>query len=111
MMPGNDNFFVPNINQYTRLMNVNSDFAVANNIQSTVVSANNVQQYLERVNMLMQQTRHQKVREKEMNLNNYTDIYSNEYFNGPRPLTSDLGNYRILRTSTLVAVPEVCCTV
>jgi hypothetical protein len=111
MMPGNDNFFVPNINQYTRLMNVNSDFAVANNIQSTVVSANNVQQYLERVNMLMQQTRHQKVREKEMNLNNYTDIYSNEDFNGPRPLTSDLGNYRILRTSTLVAVPEVCCTV
>jgi hypothetical protein len=30
---------------------------------------------------------------------------------GPRPLTSDLGNSRILRTSTLIAVPEVCCTV
>jgi hypothetical protein len=30
---------------------------------------------------------------------------------GPRPLTSDLGTSRILRTSTLIAVPEVCCTV
>jgi len=30
--------------------------------------------------------------------------------NGPRPFTSDLGNYRILRTSLLIAVPEVCCT-
>lgn len=29
---------------------------------------------------------------------------------GPRPLTRDLGFYRILRTSTLAAVPEVCCT-
>lgn len=26
-----------------------------------------------------------------------------------RPLTNDLGHYRILRTSTLTAVPEVCC--
>ena len=26
-----------------------------------------------------------------------------------RPLSDDLGNYRLLRTSTLSAVPEVCC--
>lgn len=26
-----------------------------------------------------------------------------------RPLSDDLGHYRILRTSTLVAVPEICC--
>ncbi|MEK6372541.1 MAG: hypothetical protein AABO58_07565 [Acidobacteriota bacterium] len=28
---------------------------------------------------------------------------------GPRPLSEALGHYRILRTSPLVAVPEVCC--
>jgi len=27
-----------------------------------------------------------------------------------RPLTDQLGSERILRTSTLVPVPEVCCT-
>jgi hypothetical protein len=27
----------------------------------------------------------------------------------PRPLSDDLGYYRLLRTSTLTAVPEVCC--
>ena len=26
-----------------------------------------------------------------------------------RPLSDDLGYYRLLRSSTLVAVPEVCC--
>jgi hypothetical protein len=29
---------------------------------------------------------------------------------GPRPLSDDLGHYRILRTSPLVEVPFVCCT-
>ena len=28
---------------------------------------------------------------------------------GVRPLSRDLGQYRILRTSPLVAAPEVCC--
>jgi hypothetical protein len=108
MMPGNDNFSVPNINQYNRLMNVNNDFSVVSNTQSTVLSASRVQQYLELVNGLMRQTRYQKALQDAANNN---DIYSNTDLNGPRPLTSDLGNYRILRTSTLVAVPEVCCTV
>lgn len=27
----------------------------------------------------------------------------------PYPLSRDLGKYRILRTSPLVAVPEICC--
>lgn len=35
-----------------------------------------------------------------------TDLISE----GPRPLSDDLGNYRILRTSPLVEVPFVCCT-
>jgi len=28
----------------------------------------------------------------------------------PSPLSDQLGNHRILRTSTLVPVPAVCCT-
>jgi hypothetical protein len=29
-------------------------------------------------------------------------------FDEPRPMTNDLGNYRILRTSPLTKVPYVC---
>ena len=29
---------------------------------------------------------------------------------GPRPLTDGLGHFRILRTSPLAAIPDICCT-
>ncbi len=36
-------------------------------------------------------------------------LFSDESSNPVRPLSRDLGQYRILRTSPLVAAPEVCC--
>ena len=42
--------------------------------------------------------------------NNEQSMYSSDMYEGTRPLTTDLGFHRILRTSTLKEVPEVCCT-
>jgi hypothetical protein len=36
-------------------------------------------------------------------------MFGEEADTGVRPLSRDLGQYRILRTSPLVAAPEVCC--
>ena len=114
MMPGYDDFTInTDSNRFAHLTYFDEGSATVyrGNVQQTVLSAARVRQYLENINTLIQETRNQKLRQNAMGNNNFIDIYSNEDLNGPRPLTTDLGNYRILRTSTLVAVPEVCCTV
>ena len=79
-------------------------------VQSQSDVVNNLKQYLQTSNGSLQ-----RMRILANNQSGGNNIEADNYFSvdnsGPRPLTSDLGNYRIMRTSTLVAVPEVCCTV
>ncbi len=99
MMPGYDNFFA-NPQYYA-----NSPLYARDNFASNpgLLSAQSFKNIIEVSNNAINQTRAQVYASSDAEL----DVYEN----GPRPLTSDLGNYRILRTSLLVAVPEVCCTV
>jgi hypothetical protein len=79
------------------------------------VNPANFKQYMRMASEGMQQVKQQIdanfVKDASTGNDDYaatSGIYDDQ---GPRPLTSDLGNSRILRTSTLIAVPEVCCTV
>ncbi len=112
MMPGNDNFIV---NQDTRnashLFYLDRQNAMlSRTVQSQTDLVNNLKQYLQTSNGSVQNMRIQ-VNSQTGGNNIEADNYISADYSGPRPLTSDLGNYRILRTSTLIAVPEVCCTV
>ena len=108
MMPGYDNFFAnpqyyqQNPEVYTR----NNNF----NFNTGAFTAAEFKNIIRASNAVMDQTREQVYESRQLALYTHENVglYDD---NGPRPLTSDLGNYRILRTSLLVAVPEVCCTV
>ena len=106
MMPGYENFLInerhleqqPGEYAFIRSENLNN--------KKTLNSAE-FKNFINRTQSAMKATR----------LDAYSSAQTEEYLSnnnesnaGARPLTSDLGNYRILRTSLLVAVPEVCCT-
>ena len=107
MMPGYDNFFA-NPQYYANRPDVytRNNFA-GNNGTFTAAQFKN---FVTANNDVMNQTRAQVYASSQVGAAAYEDIGSVDD-NAPRPLTTDLGNYRILRTSLLVAVPEVCCTV
>ncbi|MEO8822541.1 MAG: hypothetical protein ABI366_03125, partial [Ginsengibacter sp.] len=119
MMPGYDNFLV---NQQRAGAQKDLEYSLAyrslSNNQSSVSSSmqwNSLKQYLNITHESMQQVKQNIDANFQKDALPANDLYaaaSGIYDDqGPRPLTSDLGNSRILRTSTLIAVPEVCCTV
>ncbi|MDQ2718472.1 MAG: hypothetical protein M3Z26_01740 [Bacteroidota bacterium] len=113
MMPGNDNFIVNQDTQnFSHQLYFDRQNAMFNHaaVPSQSDFINNLKQYLQTSNGSMQKMR-MLVNDQSGSNNIEAESYFASDNNGPRPLTSDLGNYRILRTSTLVAVPEVCCTV
>jgi hypothetical protein len=103
MMPGYDNFFA-NPQYYANSELYARDYYVAN---AKVLTADRFKNIIQVTNTAMDQTR-EIVYAAQQESPYINEDYANT---GPRPLTSDLGNYRILRTSLLVAIPEVCCTV
>lgn len=104
MLPGYENFFVNR--------NLDQNVAGATYYKAAApVTAADYRQYVERTHAVIEQTRAQvlaRQRQLEAELFSYFAQVDAE---GPRPMTSDLGNHRILRTSLLVSVPEVCCKV
>jgi hypothetical protein len=107
MLPGYDNFFAnPNYYQAksSSFMHVNTSLIM----DDVRLKAELFRNMIQTSNVAINQTRAQKYahRQGDDNADNIAFVDDN----GPRPLTSDLGNYRILRTSLLVAVPEICCT-
>ena len=111
MMPGHNNFSLNRDQVKKYSLQPNNTNNLQGRIFNQVLSADSVHQYLQNVSQLIEHTRIQNYQRQDADFTN-DDIYTGANdANGPRPLTSDLGNYRILRTSTLVAVPEICCTV
>ena len=117
LMPGYDNFLVDQRNTRTlrSLSLSDADNRSFVNLNSSFVNPANFKQYMRIASEGMQQVKQQIdanfVKDVSTGHDDYANtsgIYDDQ---GPRPLTSDLGNSRILRTSTLIAVPEVCCTV
>ncbi len=114
MMPGYDNFFA-NERYYEREAGVyeNSEeqetkplynaAAFKNMVHASNDAINRTREYVYKID----EKRVDSEKQQESYL--YQSIAANDN-SGPRPLTTDLGNYRILRTSLLAAVPEVCCT-
>lgn len=106
MMPGYDNFLVNE--KYHEQQNNAYTFSRITNTGQNGLTAAAFKNFIKTTGDAMEETRMQIInsRRTEGNLLSSTVVNAE----GPRPLTSDLGNYRILRTSLLVAVPEVCCT-
>lgn len=108
MMPGYDNFLVNERYHEQQRSTYSFSQDTAATVGSGEFTATAFRDYMKTTGIAMEVTRQQagtsRQTEESLFNNNATDD------SGPRPLTSDLGNYRILRTSLLVAVPEVCCT-
>jgi hypothetical protein len=105
MMPGYDNFFAnPQYYQQNPLVYPGYDNF---NFNAGNFSAAQYKNIIQASNAVVDQTRKQvyESRQRELYAHENAGIHDD---NGPRPLTSDLGNYRILRTSLLVSVPEIC---
>nr|MDQ6901986.1 hypothetical protein [Bacteroidota bacterium] len=107
MMPGYDNFFANPQFYANSPLYVRSNFLGLNGANTSAARFGN---FIQATTAAIDQTRQQMYQAKHSDVFNYDNPGVNDNA-GPRPLTSDLGNYRILRTSLLVAVPEVCCTV
>jgi hypothetical protein len=107
MMPGYDNFFANPQFYANSSLYMRSNVLGMNGANKSAAKFGN---FIQATTAAIDQTRQQMYQAKNLDSFNYDNpgVYENA---GPRPLTSDLGNYRILRTSLLVAVPEVCCTV
>ena len=105
MMPGYENFFAnPQYYQQPGM------FKRSNFSYGDVLTAAEFANIIQTSNIAMDKTRADMFASNQLAAYTYENAGINNQ-DGPRPLTSDLGNYRILRTSLLVAVPEVCCTV
>ncbi len=102
MMPGYDNFLINP--QYNAAYNVNNNL-----VYNKPMDVNTFKNMIQKSSEAIDATRMQILNANQSVLSDYENTGWAED-TGPRPLTSDLGNYRILRTSLLVAVPEVCCT-
>jgi len=97
MMPGYDKFLVRQTD-YTRYHGVQDNFAV-NRHQSADLKAMEYTRFVNE-NAVWQEQTHEFYER--------SDAYRAAKI--PSPLSDQLGNHRILRTSTLVPVPAVCCT-
>jgi hypothetical protein len=91
MMPTGEHFVM---NDYTANSAVLAA-GVRNDNDLSLLSPERASRFLQRLTYNLQTTQDRVEPTPE-------DLYA-------RPLSDDLGHYRILRTSTLVAVPEVCC--
>ena len=103
MLPGYEHFFVNR--------NLNPEPAASSYYRATSVTAPEFRKYVQKTDAVIEQTRAQvqaRQRQAEAEMFSYFAQVEGE---GSRPMTKDLGNYRILRTSLLVSVPEVCCKV
>lgn len=109
MMPGYHHFLV-NTERY-REQTSSFSFSKLSMASTSFspLSANQFRNFIKTTNDVIEETRlHADTSNTEQSFL-FNSINNDN--SGPRPLTSDLGNYRILRTSLLVAVPEICCTV
>ena len=108
MMPGYENFFVNE--RYHEQQKATYSFTRNNNeaITKRLFTAAEYKHFIKTTTAAMEQTRAEVYASRQTESYLYSNNNADSY--GPRPLTSDLGNYRILRTSLLVAIPEVCCT-
>ena len=104
MMPGYENFLI-NQQYYAN----NERLLRGGNVYDKTLNVNAFKQFIAAAGNAMDAMRIQ-IRNAQQPASEYENIRWVEDDEGPRPLTSDLGNYRILRTSLLVAVPEICCT-
>lgn len=89
MMPTADRFVM---NDYT---GNNPALFIRSDNDLSILSSDRATRFLDRLNYNIQTTEERVGETPE-------ELYA-------RPLSDDLGYYRILRTSTLTAVPEVCC--
>ena len=106
MMPGYDNFFVNE--RYHSQQKSTYSFTHNNAAERTgLFTAAEYKNFIKTTTAAMEETRQELHRSRQTESYLYSNNNAEAY--GPRPLTSDLGNYRILRTSLLVAIPEVCC--
>ena len=104
MMPGYESFLI-NQQYYAN----DEKLLRGGNIYDKTLDVNTFKQFIAAAGNAMDATRIQ-IRNAQQPASEYENIRWVEDDEGPQPLTSDLGNYRILRTSLLVAVPEICCT-
>lgn len=120
MMPGYENFFVTenNRSQYNQIYaadNLHGSDPLSKNIKEKNAAGfqANFKNYMGNVHEGMQEMQnkiHAEYMRRYSTENNEQSMYSSDMYEGTRPLTTDLGFHRILRTSTLKEVPEVCCT-
>ncbi len=120
MMPGYENFFVTQDkrNQYNQVyaaegMHGSGPLNRNMNKKDTAAFQANFKNYMINVNEGMNEMQnkiHTEYMKRYSTENSEQGIYINNSDDGVRPLTTDLGFHRILRTSTLIEVPEVCCT-
>jgi hypothetical protein len=103
MLPGYEQFFVGG--------NVNQEEANVISHKATPVTAPEFRRYVQKIDAVIGETRAQVQARLRQGKEDLVSPYVPVEGDGPRPMTSDLGNYRILRTSLLVSVPEVCCKV
>lgn len=122
MLPGYEQFFMPEEKRthYNNMQNRQANTETGDSIVLTNYQKGNNRlrgnfgNYMQFVNSGMKDIQ-QKIQEQHSNYfastGHDTNLYVNDFPDDRRrPLTSDLGYQRILRTSTLVAVPAVCCT-
>jgi hypothetical protein len=119
MMPGYDNFLIDRQRgQSLRSLafsNADNPALTRSGSTASLVEPRVFRDYMKVASEGMQQVKQQIDANFLKGASPANDVFAASFAiyddNGPRPLTSDLGTSRILRTSTLIAVPEVCCTV
>ena len=119
MMPGYDNFLIDRQRgQSLRSLafsNADNPAFIRSGSTSSLVEPHVFRNYMKVASEGMQQVKQQIEANSQKEASPANDVFAASFAiyddSGPRPLTSDLGTSRILRTSTLIAVPEVCCTV
>ena len=104
MTPGYDHFLVGNQHN----IQSKTHFSQQTNQSMETYTATDFKNYISGAHVAMESTRANVAN----NDRNESALFQNAAAveSGPRPLTTDLGNHRILRTSLLIAIPEVCCT-
>jgi len=102
MLPGYENFFVNR--------NLDQNNADAAYYKAAPLTAAEYRQYVQKTHDVIEETRALVLKQRQLEFELFS-YFAQIQGEGPRPMTSELGNYRILRTSLLVSVPKVCCTV
>ncbi|MBS1730330.1 MAG: hypothetical protein JSS67_06075 [Bacteroidetes bacterium] len=121
MMPGYENFFITpgKRKQYEQAYYTSGDMDHSNTSnqifdnKKTVTAQTNFKNYMGGIREGMHEMQskiHAEYMRRYSVEGNSQQPFSYTPDEGVRPLTTDLGFHRILRTSTLMEVPEVCCT-